>query len=541
MRFQKLWLLIACLFACGAPAWAVQPTQPKELTAERWREDLRFMMREIEGRHANPYHHTSKAELDKAASELDARIPKLERNEIIVGMMRIAAMVGDGHTRVDPRKDAAFGFASLPLKLYLFGDGLWVRATAPGFEKLLGARVEAIGGVPMDEAIRRVSELASRENATGPRVYAPLYLAMPDVLEAVGLSDSRSHAALSLVRDGRRWTERIAAGEVAPLWPADTDVSLVTPNGWADARSGPQPLWLQAPLELHRLIEIPGRPALYAQLNMVSEYKSQTLEAFGQAIAAKAKASNPRAVILDLRLNRGGNGDLGNRFIPSLVRIEDADTRLFVLTGRGTFSASQFLLDDLDRLTDSVFIGEPASSRPTGYGDGYRATMPNSGISIRTSIRYWQSGQDMRDWTAVDLAPQYRFADYVAGRDPSLEAALAFDPAQMLEARLFEGAGNGTAAIAAIAADPLYRYADVDRAAQRVSQRLLRAKQPDAALALARWDAGRFPNSADAATVLAFVADAAGHKDEARKAALAAVAIDPNNRFVRSILERPSP
>ena len=540
MRCRGLFALVAGLLVWGVPAWGA-PQSAKELTAEQWREDLRFMVREIESRHANPYHHISKTELDRAAAELDAQIPKLERNEIIVGLMRIAAMIGDGHTRVDPRKDAAFGFASLPLKLYLFDDGLWVRAAAPGFEKLLGARVEAIGGIATDEAIRRVSELASRENAIGPRAYVPLYLAMPDVLEAIGLSDSRSQATLTLSRDGRRWTERVAAGEVAPLWPADTDVALVTPEGWRDARSAQQPLWLQAPLDLHRLIEIPGRSALYAQLNMVSEFKGQTLEQFGHAIAAKVQATNPRAVILDLRLNRGGNGDLGNRFIPSLVRSEDSDTHLFVLTGRGTFSASQFLLDDLDRLTDAVFIGEPASSRPTGYGDGYRATMPNSGISIRTSIKYWQSGQDMRDWTAIDLAPQYRFTDYAAGRDPALEAVLAFDPALMLQSQLLEAASKGEAALAATAADPLYRYADRDRAAQSVAQRLVRAKRQDAALTLARWNAARFPNSSDAATVLAFVADASGLKDEARRAAMAAVRIDPNNRFVRPILERPSP
>ena len=536
MRSFGLLAMLGLAVLGTAPAAA--QTSPKVLTAEQWREDLRFMMAEIEGRHANPYHHVSESELDKAAAELDARIPALDRNDIIVGMMRIAAMIGDGHTRVDPRKDAAFGFRSLPLKLYGFDDGMWVRAAAPGHEKLLGARVEAVGGVPIEEAVRRVSALASRENASGPRLYAPLYLAMPDVLEAVGLSDSRDHATLTFVRDGRRWTERVAAGDVAALWPPDTDASLFTPEGWADTRTGAMPLWLQAPLEYHRLIELPERKALYAQLNMVTEYKGQTLEQFGQAILAQAEASNPRAIILDLRLNQGGNGELRHRFLPSLIKAEDSDTRLFVLTARGTFSASQFLLDDLDRLTDTVFIGEPASSRPTGYGDGYRSTMPNSGISVRTSIKYWQSGQDMRDWTPVDLAPGYRFADYVAGRDPALEAALGFAPEQLLEHRLHEAAASGATSILAITAEPAYRYADIEAAARRISMRLLREKRQPEALALARWTVARYPRSTDAATVLALVADAGGLKEEARKAATAAIALDPNNRFVRSILER---
>jgi hypothetical protein len=540
MGVGRLIVMVAAALLPWSAASGAEPA-PKELTAEQWRQDLRFMVGEIERRHANPYHHVSRADFEAAAARLESQIPTLQRNAIIVGMMRIAAMVGDGHTRVDPRKDAAFGFRSLPLRLYWFDDGIWVRAVAPGHEDLLAARVDAIGGVAIDEALKRVSTLASRENAMGPKLFAPIYLAMPDVLEAVGLSDSRDHAVLTLVRDGKRWTERVAAGEVAALWPPDTDASLFTPDGWLDARKAALPAWLQAPLDYHRLIELPTDKALYVQLNMVTDTKEQTLEQFGRAILARAEASNPRTLILDLRLNYGGNGDLRHRFIPNLIRAEDADTRLVVLTARGTFSASQFLLDDLDRLTDAVFVGEPASSRPTGYGDGYRATMPNSGISVRTSIKYWQSGQDLRPWTPTDLAAPYRFADYVAGRDPALATALSFSRDQLIENRLLKPARAGTVAIAAVAAEPVYRYADIETAGWRTSMRLLREKQPTAALALARWTAGRFPRSSDAATVLALVANAGGLKAEARKAAEAAVALDPNNRFVRSILERPSP
>jgi hypothetical protein len=104
----------------------------------------------MKARHANLYHKVSREQFDAAVADLDRSIPQLQRNQIIVGMMRIAAMVGDAHTRVDPRKDKAFGFRSLPLKLYLFDDGLYVRAAASGQPaELLGAKVEAIGGVPV--------------------------------------------------------------------------------------------------------------------------------------------------------------------------------------------------------------------------------------------------------------------------------------------------------------------------------------------------------------------------------------------------------
>lgn len=541
-RFSALAVLLAAFFAVIPTALAAAPAQP-QLTAEQWRADLRFMAAEMKARHANLYHQVSREQFDAAVADLDRQIPTLQRNQIIVGMMRIAAMIGDGHTRVEPRKDPAFGFPSLPLKLYWFDDGIYVRAVAPGQRDLLGARVEAVGGVPIGEAIRRTSTLVSQETLSGPRLFVPLYLAMPDVLQAVGLSDSRSAATLTLSRNGKRWTARVPVGEVAPLWPGDTDISLVTPEGWLDARTGPRPAWLQAPLELHRLVSLDDGKVLYAQLNMVADTNEETLDAFGRRIVDQARATNPRAVVLDLRLDQGGNGDLRNGLVSSLIRAEDDDTRLFVLTGRGTFSASQFILDDLDRLTHAVFIGEPASARPTGYGDAFKSLMPNSRIAVRTSIKYWQSGQDMRPYIPIDIAPPLTFADYVAGRDSALEAALRYRPdptlSEELTAASVQGGPSAAArSAAAFADDPLHRYADVERQFVVAEQALLRQKQGAAALAVARWSTNRFPRSGDLATVYGLVANAEGEKDEALKALAAALAIDPSNRSAQSLKEQ---
>jgi hypothetical protein len=500
------------------------------------------MASEMKSRHANLYHEVSREKFDAAVADLDRRIPGLQRNQIIVGMMRIAAMVGDGHTRIDPRKDKAFGFPSLPLKLYWFDDGVFVRAAKPEYRDLVGARIEAIGGVPIAEAIRRTSGIVSKETLSSARLMVPLYLAMPDVLQALGLSATRDAATLTLVRGGKRWTARVPAAEIAALWPPDTDASFITPDGWVDARTAPQPLWLEAPLDYHRLVPLPQRSALYSQLNMVTDIKDESLRVYGQRILDQVRASNPKAVVLDLRLDQGGNGDLRNGLIANLIRAEDADTKLFVLVGRGTFSASQFILDDMDRLSDAMFIGEPASSRPTGYGDAYRSIMPNSGIGVRTSIKYWQSGQDMRPYVPIDIAAPLTFADYAAGRDPGLEAALAYQPGPTLAEQFVAAAKTGgpQAAVkmaAAYADDPAHRYSDVERKLVVAEQVALQQKQGAAALEVARWSANRFPRNSDLATVLAFIAREQGNRDEALKAIDAALAIDPSNRSAQSLRE----
>ena len=544
LRSRFLWAIPAALsLALGAPAAAQAPVPAPpaaEFTAEQWREDLRFMAAEMARRHANLYHSISREQFAAAVDDLDARIPTLQRNQIIVGMMRIAAMVGDGHTRVDPRKDAKFGFRSLPLKLYLFEDGLYVRAAAPAQAGLVGAKVEAIGGVPVAEAIRRAAEISSRDNEVGPKLFVPLYLGMPDILHALGLGNRRDAAELKLRKGRRVWTATVPAAQVDPVWPPDTDISLVTPEGWVDARTAPQPLWLRAPLDYHRMIDLPDRRALYVQLNMVTDTREQSLARFGERIEERVRQINPRAVVLDLRLNQGGNGNLRTGLVRALIRAEDADTRLYVLTWRGTFSASQFIMDDLDRLTDAVFLGEPASSKPSSFGDAYRMPMPNSGVTVRSSIYYWQEGQNRDPWTWVDVATPLTLADYAAGRDPALEAALAYAPPPPLHERLAVS-GDVRAALDAYRSDPANRYANQALHVPRAAELLWNSGHQPEALATAFYAAEHFPNNVDAWNVLAHLAEAAEQTNVARRAGARVLALDPDSRTARALLERLPP
>ncbi|QDZ06294.1 hypothetical protein FPZ24_01410 [Sphingomonas panacisoli] len=397
--------------------------------------------------------------------------------------------------------------------------------------------------MPVDEAIRRASELVSRDNAMGPKLMAPLYLGMPDILQALKLSDRRDAATLTLRKGNRKWTVTVAAGAVDPPWPADTDISLVTPEGWVDARTGPQPIWLQAPLELHRMVALPQSNSLYIQLNRVGDLDGESLDQFGAKVLAQARAQKPRAVILDLRLNQGGNGDLRNGLVRDLIKIENDDTHLFVLTARGTFSASQFILDDLDRLSGAVFIGEPASSKPNSYGDAFRATLPNSGINVRSSIFWWQTGQGNDPWTWVDVAAPLTFADYAAGRDPALATAVGYQPRASLLALIRKavetgGAGQVRGVMETYRNDPANRYANIVQAIWDAAEAIDADKRTDLAFEVSEQGVRLFPASADTWYLHALLAEELGRKEAAATAAKRVLSIDPSNRNAVSLLER---
>lgn len=346
-------------------------------------------------------------------------------------------------------------------------------------------------------------------------------------------------------KEGRRWDTVVEAGGVDPLWLGDTDISLVTPAGWANARqTSALPLWLQAPLEYHRLIDLPDRRALYAQLNMVTDIRDQSLTRFAERIAQQAKATNPRALVLDLRLNRDGNQDLRFGLIRALVRAEDDDTELFVLTARGVFSATQAVLDDLDRYSKAIIIGEPAGSKPNSFGDSYRNVLPNSRLTVRTSTQWHQiDNNKKRSWTPVDVAVPYRFADYAAGRDAVLEAALGYTRRPTLDSLVLAAATEGGVeavrkSFAAYRAQPATRYQNLERALAIAGNRLYTQKYGKESVALLEDGVAVLPASAELFVVLAQLADFTGQPDIARRAAIRTLELEPNDRTARSILEK---
>src|ERR1700693_207404 len=87
--------------------------------AQRWRADLRFLSLEMPKRHKNLFHSVTREQFDAAISRLDGLIPSLTRNQILVELARIVAMVGDGHTSLSPIYNPTLGLHRYPIKFYM--------------------------------------------------------------------------------------------------------------------------------------------------------------------------------------------------------------------------------------------------------------------------------------------------------------------------------------------------------------------------------------------------------------------------------------
>lgn len=492
-----------------APASFSQTVTPRyTLTPEQWREDLRVMMEELPRRHRNLYHTTSAATFDSAAKALSARIPSLARHEIILGMARIVALAGDGHTNIYPTRDAAIGFRALPVALYLFRDGLYVRAAHRIHADLAGARVVRIGDASVDEAFGRVSPYVGRDNDMGVKFFAPHLLAIPEVLHAAGIAPSPDSALFELETAGG--TRSVWLRPVGPvdLMAADADVSLRRKPGWVDARdaaSTPEPLWMSRDPEkvLWWFTILPSSRTVYAQINQVRNDHSETFAEFAQRLLAAIDSVRADRLVLDLRLNRGGNGALLRPLVSGILKRPNVNERgkLLVLMGRSTWSAAQLLLDDLQKYGDATFVGEPSGSKGNHYGDSRRITLPNSGITVRAASIYWQAWApgDPRRWTAPDVAGGLSFRDYARNEDPILTTALALAPGPRLSDAIRQAVAAGDTAgarerLAAFRLDTTHAYADVRLSLDSAALYFLERRDYDRAIAILELAVMEFPD-----------------------------------------------
>lgn len=132
--------------------------------------------------------------------------------------------------------------------------------------------------------------------------------------------------------------------------------------------------------------------------------------------------------MLDVRHNGGGNTYLYPPLLKALLYYEltQPGGKIFAIIGRQTFSAAQNFTNDVDRLTDAIFVGEPTGSRPSFAGESTQAVLPYSGVGfgISTCLHQHVYATDRRIWIAPDVPAELSSADYFANRDPALAAIL---------------------------------------------------------------------------------------------------------------------
>ena len=399
-------IVVLALLLAGC-AGSDDPRPPTPLQRE-----LSELAETMEVTHPDLFHDVPRATFRAEAAKLVDTAPELSRDELVVGIMRLAALPGarDGHTAVYPFDQHARGLHVYPLRLYDFADGLHVVGSL-GSEDLAGRRVTAIGDTPIDEVVELVRPLVPHDNESGFRWLLPEYLTTAEVLRGLGIVA------------GDTATYSFADGTDAVLEPVDAgEVASTLGGAPAPLPTEHDPVWLRELATDQWLTTLEGGKVVYLGYRLTTGPTHDTAE----RLLALARKPGVRRVVVDVRLNHGGDNTTYGPLVDVLAR-PVVERKLVVLTGRSTFSAAGNFVAEVDRATSARFLGEPAGGAPSQWGDSIAIMLERAGLTVHVATAYWEFGPpgDKRQETPVDVRVEPTAADFLAGRDPVLARALA--------------------------------------------------------------------------------------------------------------------
>jgi len=448
---RLLALILALLLTANLSADILPPLpDAKPITAEGVRNGVQFVADKIFALYPAPYRFHSGAEWQVRLCDIKRRADHIDQARLFIEVSRLLGMLKDAHSWAAIDADSALFIWAMPLRFWKFDDGIYIRAAAPEQAQLVGARVLAVGGVPIDEAWQRLTQDGGANESVATKA-AQVFLEIPDYLRALGLAKNAEAATLRLqFPNGNIEDVAVAAAwqrNFSAVWYGSLGVA--TPAGWIVPPRASDAHWLQHRNDPWRFEYLQDSRTVVVQINAGSPApaggdppQKDTYSAFLDEAFAFVDAHDVDRLVIDLRNNGGGEESMALPLVHHVIRSDKINRpgRLYVLIGRITESASVAWSVKLERETMALFAGEPAATPPNFYNDPagfHRETFHIAGspvnFRIARQLEVHSSARDDRDTILPDLLAPLRFADFAAGRDTALEAVLHADPASARE------------------------------------------------------------------------------------------------------------
>ena len=407
-------MTILCAVFAAAPAVVAQ-TAPELTREEKWREDLKFLAVELPKRHKNLFFKITRERFDREVAKIGESVPKLSDSEIRLALWRLAAMIGDAHTRIQYSREKIY-----PLGLYQFSDGVFVAATTEEYRSALGARLIKIGKTDVERAKETVRSIIPVENESWFKQQFPNYLTDPEVLHLLKILPSADEGVFTFKdRNGKQFVI-----ELRPVSTKD-QIKLIRPF---DSPPAKPPLYLSNPEQYYWREYLADSKTLYLNYRRCANMASQPFSKFAESLLKFMDENLIERMVIDLRLNGGGNSAIFDPFIAALSKRQDVNQtgKLFVLIGRGTFSSAYLNALRLKQDTKAILVGEPTGQRPNAYGEVKTMNLPHSKLLVQYSTKYFKTMDGDPSTLDPDISVERSSWEYASGRDPVLDRALNY-------------------------------------------------------------------------------------------------------------------
>ena len=529
-------------------------TAQQTLNAEQWRSDLQFLQETVHQDYPFLFKKTTKEAFDKAVDDLYAQIPQLQDHQIIVGMMKLVASIQYGHTAMSSREWPSENHR-MPVNFYWFSDGIYIQGVHKGYEDILGARVVKVEQTSIEETLKAIYPVVPVENDQYFKAYGIGFMNIAEVLHAQGITpELQTEIKLTLEKDGKQFQRTVTTLPLSQLVNTPVKYGMMHTEGeWLGLGTGEDaPLYLSDLDRIYTYKYLEDQKAVYVRQSQVQDDSIADIPTFYAEVFDFIENNDVEKLILDVRLNGGGNNYKNKSVVTGVILSEkiNEEGKFMVITGRRTFSACQNLVNELDNYTNVVFVGEPTAENINFYGDNNRVVLPQSKIPVYLSFAWWQDKPQWENgpWIAPHVATDLSFAQFMAGEDPALDAALNFsledlvlDPMEHFTNLFMSGQIDKLRSDAkAMTKDERYRFFDFEGEFNKTGYRLMSQGQHQEAVFVFQLIIESYPESANAWDSLGDGLKAAGDSAKAKEAYQKSASLAPGTDLAKESLRKAS-
>lgn len=379
-----------------------------------WIADITQLAQELPSKHPNLFDKMPRSTFDSEIKALKNDVKKLQDNEIAARLTKIVAGAGDPHTSIYYRN-----FYYYPLVFLWLKEGIFLSQTSSDYKDALNRKLISINGKDVGQIVKMLSPYNAFENKYYQKERILRTINNADIMKSAGLIADIMKATFIFEGDN---------GETIDINPttfaSNSTFYIMHPTTLRKWNENPPP-YAQI-TKNYGFICLEDKKTIYIKYSRCSEDKGYSFQQFLSGVKEQCDIKKPEKMIVDLRTNGGGSTRIFMPLIEWLTTAKELNKsdKLFVITGRRTFSAAVQNAVQLYVMTNATFTGEPSGNKPNHYGEVRGFELSNTKIYVQHSTRYMKMLTEDPDALYPDTEIEWNSEDYFNAKDTVVEAIL---------------------------------------------------------------------------------------------------------------------
>ncbi len=375
----------------------------KNYTLKQIEEDFKYLKEQLLKIHHNPFRNISKEKLNNDLDNLASKSESIDDLTFYFELMKIFSKIKDSHTRVKGIGEI-LSETKYPIRFKYLDNQYYISAIDSKNKEYIGLRVLSLNNLPIQDVISKMTKAITHENEIVLSNSIEQWMYEPDFLKYLGIVDN------SLVLDIQT-EETVIRLEPRKL----SEEELYNPR-----EENIQKSETLNPKGIYWTKYLQEFSTYYLQYN---ECEDITEEEIGEIIK-EIEEKDTKYVVVDLRNNIGGSSLILDPLTKFLYENQEKYIPVAFLSNL-TYSAAIINALNILDCKNSISIGTKTAGSPTKFGETTTVTLPNTGIDIVISTKYFEEkGYDFGEPLVPKIQTEQTIEQYLNAIDVDWEEFL---------------------------------------------------------------------------------------------------------------------